>query len=337
MIGNNSKVINEIESLQKKCAQKTEVVLSLSKELSVTQSEVNKWKAIAENFERNLAQVEFSLQTLTKADVKDLRSDCKVLRQKIARYEVETFYKIGDAQENYDTREGAKDMPKSIAINDSNIFIENLEKLTNKNSQLQKDLQALLCEKEELICDRDSLNRKIERLSQELTYLLNGDSNRIIDDIDGLIAENRYLKAQLKNAEEETGLTRATLKKYHKMIKNKIKVSLTDNATKSNGNRISAYDAEQIHKVIGSKALDLSNCDYSSLMELLLDLCNDRQIALAHQRNSNKILGERIVELDAKILHMNCTEKSPSRLSPRSPFTHADVGIQYDFQDLQNV
>lgn len=56
----------QIESLQKKCAQKTEVVLSLSKELSVTQSEVNKWKAIAENFERNLAQVEFSLQTLTK-------------------------------------------------------------------------------------------------------------------------------------------------------------------------------------------------------------------------------------------------------------------------------
>lgn len=52
---------------------------------------------------------------------------------------------------------------------------------------------------------------------------------------------------------------------------------------------------------------------------------------------SFRILGERIVELDAKILHMNCTEKSPSRLSPRSPFTHADVGIQYDFQDLQNV
>jgi len=78
---------------------------------------------------------------------------------------------------------------------------------------MEADLKSLLCEKEELVIERDAYKMKTDRLNNELNYILNGDENRVID-LDQLIAENRYLKERLKNAQEETGMTKAALSKY---------------------------------------------------------------------------------------------------------------------------
>lgn len=74
-------------------------------------------------------------------------------------------------------------------------------------------MRSLLCEKEELIVERDAYKSKTERLNNELNFILNGDENRITD-VDQLVAENRYLKERLTNAQEENGLAKATLSKY---------------------------------------------------------------------------------------------------------------------------
>ena len=57
--------------------------------------------------------------------------------------------------------------------------------------QLERDLQQVLDEKEELVTERDVYKNKHERLNQELNYILKGDENRIVD-IDALSMENKW-------------------------------------------------------------------------------------------------------------------------------------------------
>lgn len=72
----------------------------------------------------------------------------------------------------------------------------------------------MLCEKEELVIERDAFKNKAERLNKELNYILNGDDRRVVADVDQLVAENRFLKEQLQHAREENGLRKAELSKY---------------------------------------------------------------------------------------------------------------------------
>lgn len=56
--------------------------------------------------------------------------------------------------------------------------------------QLERDLQAMLDEKEEQVKERDTYRNKYERLNHELNYILKGDERRIVD-IDALGMDNR--------------------------------------------------------------------------------------------------------------------------------------------------
>ena len=56
--------------------------------------------------------------------------------------------------------------------------------------QLERDLQQVLDEKEELVTERDVYKTKFDRLNQELNYILKGEENRIVD-IDALVMDNK--------------------------------------------------------------------------------------------------------------------------------------------------
>ena len=56
--------------------------------------------------------------------------------------------------------------------------------------QLERDLQQVLDEKEELVTERDVYKNKQDRLNTELNYVLKGDERRIVD-VDALIMENK--------------------------------------------------------------------------------------------------------------------------------------------------
>lgn len=58
--------------------------------------------------------------------------------------------------------------------------------------QLERDLQQVLDEKEELVTERDVYKTKFDRLNQELNYILKGEENRIVD-IDALVMDNKYV------------------------------------------------------------------------------------------------------------------------------------------------
>ena len=63
---------------------------------------------------------------------------------------------------------------------------------------MERDLQQVLDEKEELVTERDVYKTKFDRLNQELNYILKGDENRIVD-IDALVMDNKYVVQTLIN------------------------------------------------------------------------------------------------------------------------------------------
>ena len=59
-------------------------------------------------------------------------------------------------------------------------------------SQLERDLEQVLDQKEEYETERDAYRSKYERLNQEMNYILKGDENRVMD-VDAIIMENKYV------------------------------------------------------------------------------------------------------------------------------------------------
>ena len=66
----------------------------------------------------------------------------------------------------------------------------------NQIRQMQRDLQQVLDEKEDLETERDAYRTKHERLNTELNYILGGDDKRIVD-IDALNMENKSVSVCL--------------------------------------------------------------------------------------------------------------------------------------------
>ena len=115
---------------------------------------------------------------------------------------------------------------RNIDIN----IISELEFYKNKVILLERDLQSVLDEKEELILSRDSYKLKVDRLNEKLNNLMRSsygdpnetttDDNRIVD-IDSLFMENRFLKEKIKSFEEEKKLISLRLTKYKEILEKK--------------------------------------------------------------------------------------------------------------------
>jgi len=59
-----------------------------------------------------------------------------------------------------------------------------------QHQQLERDLQQVMDQKEELVTERDVYQLKYDRLNKELHFILKGDERRVLD-VDALIMENR--------------------------------------------------------------------------------------------------------------------------------------------------
>jgi len=62
---------------------------------------------------------------------------------------------------------------------------------TLQHEVLERDLQQVMDEKQELVSERDVYRVKYDRLNKELHYILKGDERRVLD-VDALIMENRF-------------------------------------------------------------------------------------------------------------------------------------------------
>uniref|UniRef100_A0A0N5B1S7 GRIP domain-containing protein n=1 Tax=Strongyloides papillosus TaxID=174720 RepID=A0A0N5B1S7_STREA len=359
---NIKKLCNELEYFSRKINLKTQTVLKISQDLSLThtkleESEKNCQKleidirrgneiieGLKKEFEKDYSKLRDKCNQLVKEketlkkeneyllkendqlkdEVRNLRKDCLGYRQKIAKLEVKEIKSVIHKEQSFEN-----------------------EELKKRSEELKKDVSILLCDKEELIKERDCIKEKMERLSQEIIYLLNGDPKAIDEDIDRIISDNRIMKAQLENMKQERGLTKAALKKYKSLLgKHTYNNNNDDNEPfdcqmedffSNRNSKVITF--KQIKELLGSTCEGVTEEDYKTLTLLLVDYCNDKKLALTHQRNANKILGKKVSDMELKIKNL---EKNKERIckSPNKDFlnellTKKDVcckNIQVDIQ-----
>ncbi|XP_062121476.1 LOW QUALITY PROTEIN: coiled-coil domain-containing protein 149 [Drosophila sulfurigaster albostrigata] len=182
-------------------------------------------------------------------------------------------------------------------------FICHLENLKKKNAQLAFDLKAIIDEKEELITERDAYKCKAHRLNHELLVALKANKmHPKLLDIDGVLLENKYLHERVKIQESELELTKQSVSKYKTMLETKRKKGIVKLGTGSNDETL--LSPRQVKTILES-GIDLPGKtetihDLKSLCLALLDNLNDKNLALTHQKRTNKILATKMAELEQR-------------------------------------
>ncbi|GFR90471.1 coiled-coil domain-containing protein 149-like [Elysia marginata] len=316
---------------KRKLESKCEALLILSRELDQCRSERDQFKLMAEQLRdryqmvkrqltgdtpvypshmeidpktytdihsQSIARILFDTKESNKAlkfqvdDLKqklhDAEGDIKLLREQIARS------RVGTTDEGLNTRH--------FPAHEREALVKELEASREEIVQRQRDLQQVLDEKEDLETERDAYRTKHERLNTELNYILGGDDKRIVD-IDALNMENKFLQERLKQMEEEKSMAIATVSKYKSILeKKKMRGMLKLGQSRSGGLVITQ---KQVQDILQNKSpISVSPqalADLQGLCGALLDTINDKNLALSHQRKTNKLLGNRVSELEKKL------------------------------------
>ncbi|XP_023242902.1 coiled-coil domain-containing protein 149-like [Centruroides sculpturatus] len=322
-------LIGEYNIMKCRLDSKTEALLILSKELDKYRSERDQFKLMASQLrerynalkkriegwgpsllgvydirgfkgdrEQSLAQLLCELKEQNKSlmfEVNDLKQklsdaqgDIKLLREQIARQ------RLGSADEGVVIRH--------FPAYEREDLVKQLEAVRQKCFMLEKDLQAVLDEKEELVTARDAYCHKVDRLNHQLNCMLRGDKEQIVD-IDAILMDNRFLQERLKQVQEEKAMVTATLSKYKSVLEKK----RTRNGIRFNTLGSGIISSKQLQQLLQTNPfLEITNnpntvTDLRNLVVALFESLNDKTLALSHQKKANKILGNRVTELEKKI------------------------------------
>ncbi|XP_043918114.1 coiled-coil domain-containing protein 149 isoform X2 [Protopterus annectens] len=318
-------LVNEYLVCKRKLESKKEALLILSKELDTCQQERDQYKLMANQLRErhqslkkkyrelidgdptlppqkrnqvNLAQLLGSSRERSKQlaeEVKELQQrlaesqgDNKLLRMAIAKQ------RVGDDEVGV----------RHFAAHEREDLVQQLEKAREQIESLEHELQATIDELQDLKTERDFYQEKGERLNQELNHILGGHENRIVD-IDALCMENKYLHERLKQLQEEVTLLKNNISKYKSALERR-KNSKT-NSRSSSSVLTGVLSAKQVQDLLSEDqgcslpATPQSISDLKSLATALLETIHEKNMVIQHQRQTNKILGNRVAELEKKL------------------------------------
>ncbi|XP_076192158.1 coiled-coil domain-containing protein 149 isoform X2 [Aptenodytes patagonicus] len=237
----------------------------------------------------------------------EVQGDNKLLRMTIAKQ------RLGDDEV------GAR----HFAAHEREDLVQQLEKAREQIETLRYDLQAALDELQDVKEERSFYQNKSDRLNQELNHVLGGHENRIID-VDALCMENRYLQERLKQLQEEVNLLKSNITKYKVLwgdpppageghqpssplnALERRKNSKTHSRSSSSA-LTGVLSAKQVQELLSEDhgcslpATPQSISDLKSLATALLETIHEKNMVIQHQRQTNKILGNRVAELEKKL------------------------------------
>ncbi|KAM3831876.1 coiled-coil domain-containing protein 149 isoform 2-T2 [Vipera latastei] len=218
----------------------------------------------------------------------EVQGDNKLLRMTIAKQ------RLGDEEV------GAR----HFAPHEREDLVQQLEKAREQIETLQLDLQATLDELQDVKEERSFYQDKSDKLNQELNYVLGGHVDRIID-IDALCMENRYLHERLKQVQEEVNILKSNIVKYKNALERRKNFK---GHSKSNSSALTGIlSAKQVQELLSEDhgcslpATPQSISDLKSLATALLETIHEKNMVIQHQRQTNKILGNRVAELEKKL------------------------------------
>ncbi|XP_025893595.1 coiled-coil domain-containing protein 149 isoform X2 [Nothoprocta perdicaria] len=218
----------------------------------------------------------------------EVQGDNKLLRMTIAKQRV-----------------GGEELgARYFAAHEREDLVGQLEKAREQTESLRLDLQSALDELEDLKDERSFYQDKADRLNQELNHVLGGHENRIID-IDALCMENRYLQERKINLQEEINLLKSNITKYKNALERR-KNSKTQGRSSSSA-LTGVLSAKQVQELLSEDqgcslpVTPQSISDLKSLATALLETIHEKNMIIQHQRQTNKILGNRVEELEKKL------------------------------------
>ncbi|XP_064367421.1 coiled-coil domain-containing protein 149 isoform X3 [Dromaius novaehollandiae] len=310
---------------KRKLESKKEALLILSKELDTCQQERDQYKLMANQLRerhqslkkkyRELIDGDPSLppEKRKQANLVQLLSEAHDRNKHLGEEIRELQQRLGEVQGDNKLlrmtiakqRLGDEEVgARHFAAHEREDLVQQLEKAREQIETLRHDLQSALDELEDVKEERSFYQDKGDRLNQELNHVLGGHENRIID-IDALCMENRYLQERLKQLQEEVNLLKSNITKYKNALERR-KNSKTQSRSSSSA-LTGVLSAKQVQELLSEDqgcslpATPQSISDLKSLATALLETIHEKNMIIQHQRQTNKILGNRVAELEKKL------------------------------------
>ncbi|XP_077356643.1 coiled-coil domain-containing protein 149-like isoform X2 [Festucalex cinctus] len=266
----------------------------------------------------NLAQ----LLRDSKERVKQLTEEAKELTQRLleAQGDNKLLRMTITRQRLGDDEVGARHFP----AHEREDLVRRLERAGHQMEETARNAKALTDELHDVKAERGAYRDKAERLNAELNRVLGNGDSRIVD-VDALCMENRYLHERFKQLQEEVKLLKSNIMKYkvkaRLLIFGKITVRITLESLqaalakrKNSGGYEKSHcpitgvlSAERVEEMLLEEhgcslpATPQSICELKSLATALLETVHEKNLVIQHQRHTNRILGNRVADLERKL------------------------------------
>ncbi|XP_048092240.1 coiled-coil domain-containing protein 149-A isoform X2 [Alosa alosa] len=317
-------LVSEFLVCKRKLESKKEALLILSKELDCCQQERDQYKLMANTLRERHQNLKEKYHTLIDGDpslspekrnqvslaqllfearernrkqgeeLQDLKQrlteaqgDNKLLRMSITRQ------RLGDEEA------GIRHFP----AHEREQLVRQLEEAGLQREQLDYSVKCVSDELVDVCAERDVFREKAERLNMELNRILSGHDSRIID-VDTLCTDNRYLQERLKQVQEEVTLLKSTIMKYKTALE---RMRSPKGCGKSGSTLTNVLTTRQVQELLCEEggyslpATPQSIRDLKSVASALLEAIQEKSLVITHHRQTNKILGNRVAELEKKL------------------------------------
>ncbi|XP_026792255.3 coiled-coil domain-containing protein 149-A isoform X2 [Pangasianodon hypophthalmus] len=318
-------LVSEFLICKRKLESKKEALLILSKELDTCQQERDQYKLMANQLRERHQGLKKKYRELIDGDptlppekrnqvnlaqlLRDSRERSKQLAEEVKELTQRLTEAQGDnkllrmtitKQRLGDDEVGVRHFP----AHEREDLVRQLEEAGLQREELENSLKAVSDELEDVKAERTVYKEKADRLNLELNHVLGGGGKRIVD-VDALCMENRYLHERLKQVQEEVSLLKTNIMKYKNALDRR-KNSKTSG--KSNTSALTGVlSAKQVQDLLmedngcGLPVTPQSLSDLKSLAMALLETIHEKNMVIQHQRQTNRILGNRVAELEKKL------------------------------------
>ncbi|XP_071397313.1 coiled-coil domain-containing protein 149-A [Centroberyx affinis] len=318
-------LVSEFLVCKRKLESKKEALLILSKELDTCQQERDQYKLMANQLRerhqglkkkyRELIDGDPSLppEKRNQVNLAQLLRDSRERGKQLAEEVKELNQRLSEAQGDNkllrmtitrqrlgDEEVGARHFP----AHEREDLVHQLERAGLQMEEMEHNMKALTDELQDVKAEHGAFREKADRLNVELNHILGGHEARIID-VDALCMENRYLHERFNQVQEEVNLLKSNIMKYKTALERRKNSSTYG---KSNSSALTGVlSAKQVQEMLLEErgcslpATPQSISDLKSLATALLETIHEKNLVIQHQRHTNRILGNRVAELERKL------------------------------------
>uniref|UniRef100_A0A1A7WIL9 Coiled-coil domain containing 149a n=1 Tax=Iconisemion striatum TaxID=60296 RepID=A0A1A7WIL9_9TELE len=318
-------LVSEFLVCKRKLESKKEALLILSKELDTCQQERDQYRLMANQLRERHQGLKKKYRELIDGDsslppekrnqvnlgqllrdsrerVKQLTGEVKDLTQRLTEAQGDnkllrmtiTRQRLGDEEV------GVRHFP----AHEREDLVSQLERAGRQMEEMEHTIKSLTDELQDVKAERCVFREKAGRLNIELNHILGNHESRIID-VDALCMENRYLHDRLTQLQEEVNLLKSNIMKYKTALERRKNSSTYGKS--QNSSLTGVLSAKQVQEMLLEEqgcslpATPQSICDLKSLATALLETIHEKNLVIQHQRHTNRILGNRVADLERKL------------------------------------